>query len=93
MRCPNCNGGKIIKYGNQCSKKMYYCKDCKKKFSIIRLKNKSYNPSLITSAITYYNLGNTLEESVKLVNRQFRVKVTKMMMNGVVSSTSCKVIN
>ena len=81
MHCPNCNGKSVIRYGNQCSKQMYYCKDCKKKFGRKGLKNKSYSSSLITNAITYYNLGNTLEESVKLVNRQFKVKVSKSALH------------
>lgn len=81
MQCPNCNGKNVIRYGSQCSKQMYYCKECKKKFMEKTLKNKSYSPQLITSAITYYNLGNTLEESIKLVNKQFKVKVSKTALH------------
>jgi len=32
---------------------------------------------VINSAISYYNLGNTLEESAKLTNRRYKVKVSK----------------
>ena len=81
MCCPNCKGNTVIKYGKQCGKQMYYCKQCKKKFSKAVMKHKSYSPFLITSAISYYNLGNTLEQSVKLVNRQFKVKVSKSALH------------
>ena len=41
------------------------------------MKSKIYNPKVITSAITYYNLGNTLKQTANLVNRRFKVKVSK----------------
>ncbi|MEI7615775.1 MAG: hypothetical protein WCJ54_03590 [Actinomycetota bacterium] len=32
---------------------------------------------MIVNAISYYNLGNTLEESAKLTNKRFKVKISK----------------
>ncbi len=39
--------------------------------------NKTYSPKIITAAISAYNLGNTLEESAKIVNRRFKTKLSK----------------
>jgi len=46
------------------------------------LKNKAYNSRVITNAISYYNLGNTLEESARLINRRFKVKVSKSSVHS-----------
>jgi transposase-like protein len=75
--CPKCNKKEIIRYGWQEGKQIYFCKDCKKKFRTNRLKNKTYSSKIITNAITYYNLGNTLNETVKLINMRFKVKISK----------------
>jgi len=82
IKCPNCNGKNIIKYGRYGDKQLYYCKDCQKKFMSPGLKNKTYNPVVVTNAITYYNLGNTLEETAKLVNRKYKVKVSKSSVHS-----------
>ncbi len=39
--------------------------------------NKAYPPKIITYALTAYNLGSTLEESAKTINRRFKTGVTK----------------
>lgn len=75
--CPRCENKEIIRYGWQDGKQIYFCKDCKKKFRTNILKNKTYSPKIITNAITYYNLGYTLNETVKLINRRFKVKISK----------------
>lgn len=46
-------------------------------FTDSKLLHKTYGPKVISSAINSYNLGNTLEESVKLTNKRFKVKVSK----------------
>ncbi len=75
--CPKCKNKEIIRFGWQEGKQIYFCKDCKKKFRTNRLKNKTYSPKIITNAITYYNLGNTLNDTVKLINMRFKVKISK----------------
>jgi len=82
MKCPHCSGKSIIKYGRSGGEQAYYCRDCKKKFTKQKLKNKMYIPQVIISAITLYNLGNTLEESAKIVNRKFKVKVSKSSVHS-----------
>ncbi len=79
--CPTCNRKNVIRKGRRRTKfgfrQFYYCKDCKKGWTASKLSNKTYGPKVITSAITSYNLGNTLEESAKLVNSRFKVQVSK----------------
>ena len=57
--CPKCKKEEIIRYGRKRGKQLYFCRDCKKKFVINRLKNKTYSPKIIINAITYDNLGHT----------------------------------
>jgi transposase-like protein len=84
--CPSCGSKKIIKKGTARLKygtsQVYLCKDCGKKFREERLSNKSYQPKVITAALSYYNLGYTIEETVKHINRRFKVKVSKSSVHG-----------
>ena len=86
VNCPVCQSKHVIKKGTARlkfgSSQIYLCKDCGKKFRENRLSHKSYQPKVITTAITYYNLGNTIEETVKLVNRRFKVKTVKSTIHG-----------
>ncbi len=81
MKCSNCGSQNIIKKGRRKTKfgfrQFYYCKDCEKGFIGSKLPHKTYGPKVIVSAVSYYNLGNTLEESAKLTNRRFKVKISK----------------
>ncbi len=81
MRCPNCGNQNVVKKGRRKTKfgfrQFYYCKDCEKGFVGSKLPHKTYGPKIIISAVSYYNLGNTLETSAKLTNRRFKVKVSK----------------
>jgi transposase-like protein len=81
MKCPNCKSPSIIRKGRRKTKfafrQLYHCKECRREFADSKLLHKTYGPKVISSAISYYNLGNTLEESAKLTNRRFKVKVSK----------------
>ena len=81
VRCAFCKSKNVVRKGKQKTKfeyvQLFYCKDCGRKFTGRKLKNKTYGPKIILNAISYYNLGNTLQESAKLVNRRFKVRVSK----------------
>jgi len=81
MKCLNCCGTNVIKKGKRKTKfgsrQFYYCQDCEKGFIDSKLPHKTYGPKVITSAISCYNLGDTLEASAKLTNSRFKVKVSK----------------
>ena len=82
MNCPECKSKNVIKYGRYGNVQTYCCKDCQKRFRDKGLKEKTYSPHVITSVITQYNLGNTLEESARYVNRRFKVKVSKSSVHA-----------
>jgi len=79
--CPRCKNKEIIRYGWQQENQIYFCKVCKKKFRTNKLKNKTYSPKIITNAITYYNSGYSLNETVKLINRRFKVKISAVSVH------------
>jgi len=81
MTCPNCRSSNIIRKGKRETRfgfrQLCYCKDCRRVFTDSKLLYKTYGPKVIGSAISCYNLGHTLEESAKLTNKRFKVKVSK----------------
>lgn len=81
MKCPKCKSPRIIRKGRRKTRfgfrQLFYCRDCRKEFTDSKLLHKTYGPKVISNAICHYNLGNTLEESVKLTNKIFKVKISK----------------
>ena len=80
MQCPICRSKNLIKKGKRKTKyqlkQVYFCEKCKKRFVKKRLEYKTYPPEVVINAISYYNLGYTLEETSSLVNRRFKIKTT-----------------
>jgi transposase-like protein len=64
--CPNCGSKKLIKKGTRKNKlkevRVYFCKDCSKKFSDSNFTNKTYSITQIVKSLTYYNKGLTMKE-------------------------------
>jgi len=75
IKCPTCSGKSIEKHNIYEGKTKYYCKDCKKDFFIDKIRNRTVNPKIIAYSISYYNLGNSLDETVNHINEKFKVKV------------------
>jgi transposase-like protein len=92
MRCPACNGKNVIRKGRRKTKFDYkqicYCKDCGKRFTTSKLINKTYHQKVVINAISYYNLGNPLTESAKLVNERFKVGISKSSVHRWLSEFS-----
>jgi len=86
MKCPKCNGTQVIKKGIRKTRykqeQMYYCKTCKKRFIPRKLKDKTYPANVVITAINYYNLGYTIEETSRLINRRFKVKTSKSSVHN-----------
>jgi len=78
IKCPHCNGKNVIKKGKRKTKlglaQVYYCKTCRTRFVRRRMKGKTYTAKVVIAAISYYNLGYTLEEASRLVNRRYNGK-------------------
>ena len=81
IKCPTCTDIGVIKKGKRKTKfglrQLYYCKSCKSGFADSKLQYKTYRPKVIVSALSNYNLGYTLEESARLTNKRFKVKISK----------------
>jgi len=81
IRCPKCDSKHTVKRGKRKQHfetvQIYQCKECKKRFVTKPLEHKMYPARVIYSAINYYNLGHSLDEVSKLVNKNFKMKTSK----------------
>ena len=81
MICPWCESKNVIKKGKRKTRykleQMYYCKTCRKRFVDRYLKHKMYPTRVVYHALNYYNLGFTLDETSRLVNKKYKVKTSK----------------
>ncbi len=70
--CPNCGSKNLIKKGTRKNKlkevRVYYCKDCMKKFSDSNFTNKTYSIAQIVKTLTYYNKGLTIKKVSEKTN-------------------------
>ena len=86
MKCPDCKSKYIVKRGERKgkfgSKQLYFCKNCGKRFADQTLKHRIHPLRVIYYALNYYNFGYSLEESSKLVNRQFKIKTGKSTIHS-----------
>ncbi len=78
--CPKCSSSEnIIKSGSRIvrgeSVPLYFCKSCQKRFSDRKLSHTSYPPKLILSALTYYNMGHTLDMTLRTMRRRYKTKI------------------
>jgi transposase-like protein len=78
--CSICESSKnVVKSGKRSLKEdtiqMYLCKTCKKRFSDRKLTHTSYPPKLILSALTYYNMGHTLDMTIRTMRRKYKTKI------------------
>ncbi len=64
-----------IKYPNRTGKTKNFYKDNKRETSIKKLLNKVNSSKVIASSISYYNLGNSLNETVNHINEKHKIKV------------------
>ncbi|RLF39813.1 MAG: hypothetical protein DRN12_06450 [Thermoplasmata archaeon] len=80
--CPSCGDRNIIRYGRYNGRQVYLCKECGRKFNDNSFKGKMYSAKVITSAISFYNLGYTLDESARKVNRRFKTRVSRSTVHS-----------
>ena len=88
LKCPYCESKYVIRYGNYKNKQIYFCKNCGKKHTDYKFKNKTYEPNVIIDAISFYNLGNTIEETVKNINKKFKIRVSKSSVHSWITQYS-----
>jgi transposase-like protein len=84
--CPICKiNNQTIKSGKRKIKdeiiQTYYCKSCSKRFTNRKIKRTSYTPTHIVNAITFFNLGHTLGQTVKNMSRKYKIKIPISTLN------------
>jgi transposase-like protein len=81
-RCPHCGNARIVKMGTRTKKletmQLYRCRSCERVFSpgAPALHNKTYPQREILDAITTYNLGYTLGETVAKLSHRYGHKLS-----------------
>ena len=92
MKCQKCGRNQVIKKGKRKTRygveQVYHCKTCGRRFTERRLKGKTYRPKIVINALNYYNLGYTLEEASRLINRRFKVKTSKSSLQNWITEFS-----
>ncbi|MFH0712188.1 MAG: hypothetical protein V1889_03675 [archaeon] len=81
-KCPHCNSKNIrfaqIRKNISIEKKIYRCKNCRKRFTIDNsFKKFRYSPIIIKSAIKILEEGSSLGQTVYYLNKTFRVRITR----------------
>ena len=86
MRCIYCKSKNTKKIGKRKNKNQevqrYKCTECNKTFTTGKIKYKTYPAKIILSAVSYYNLGHTQEESSRQIARQFKIKVPQKTISN-----------
>ena len=86
ISCPSCAFKKIVRTGKRKNKNQiiqrYLCKKCRKTFSLNPIKNKTYPIKIILNTISFYNLGHTQKEVIKLISRKHKTKVPQKTISN-----------
>ncbi|MDI6807118.1 MAG: hypothetical protein QMD14_04930 [Candidatus Aenigmarchaeota archaeon] len=86
MECPHCKSQLIVKHGKRKIKRaivqIYRCQTCRKFFSDKALKHKSWDAKTILGAISTYNLGYTLHQTIKEMSRRFHQKIPESTLRS-----------
>lgn len=85
-QCPYCVSKDIIKRGKRKKKlevrQRYYCNSCKRSFVPQSVKGKQYPLKMILDGLCYYNTGHSLEESSRLLNEEYGIKIDDSTLGG-----------
>ena len=74
FKCPYCQSEDIVRRGTRQKKRervqLYLCKSCLRTFTPFSIKGKHYSVQTIFDAISYYNLGFSLEQVSKIIKEK-----------------------
>lgn len=80
IKCKYCGSRDVVKKGirklKKTEKRVFLCKNCKKRFSE-GLSKKRYNAKLILDAVCYFNQGYNYEEVCDLICRKYKANINK----------------
>jgi transposase-like protein len=85
MHCPDCSTSAIVKRGLRKTKtgplQLFFCKKCRKRFSLSPLPWHTYRAEVVLSAPVYYFLGHTLREIQGRIRARFKQKPSLAMIS------------
>jgi transposase-like protein len=74
--CKHCGSVRLIKYGIDCGKQTYSCKDCKARFvQDSLLKKAKFNPELVCLTLDLYFSGLSLRKIARNISDHFNVDI------------------
>jgi transposase-like protein len=72
--CDKCGSIRVIRFGYDCGKQTFYCKDCKHKFrQPSMLKKAKFTPELVTLTLDLYFSGLSLRKIARTLSSHFNV--------------------
>lgn len=78
--CPYCNSEDFVKRGTRVKKtgktQLYLCKSCNRTFTPSWTKGRQHSWQTILEAISYYNLGFSLEQTGNIMKQKFQTEVS-----------------
>jgi transposase-like protein len=82
--CPYCEGNKITRKGRRKNKygdiQLYYCHHCRRRFSPLVNKNRTYPLRVIIEALSLYNRHNSYQQTADLIAKKFGLRVSRQIV-------------
>jgi transposase-like protein len=79
LQCPYCQSEDFVKRGTRMKKggktQLYLCRACKRTFTPVWFKGRQHGWQIILDAMSYYNLGFSLEQVGKVMKEKFQVDI------------------
>ena len=79
LSCPYCYSTDFVKRGTRLKKsgktQLYLCRACKRTFTPVWFKGRQHGWQVILDAMSYYNLGFSLEQVEKILKEKLKVEV------------------
>jgi hypothetical protein len=86
VTCPYCSSSDFVKRGTRKKKRetvqLYLCRSCRRTFTPFSTKGKHYPLNLILEALSYYNLGFSLEQTCKIMASRYRKERPRAEVNA-----------
>ncbi len=84
--CPYCQGKDFVKAGFRLKKfekiQVFYCNHCKKKFTPLVTKNKTYPISIILQTLIWFNRFIEPQEIVEKIKEKYGLKITSQTIDN-----------
>ena len=76
ISCKRCGSIQVIRYGVDCGKQTFQCKDCKARFvQDSLLKKTKFNPEFVTLCLDLYFSGLSLRKITRTIGSHFKIDV------------------